>query len=1044
MFTRISRVFALSILLLSQNLFATAFSDFPGSIPLKYERQAASDLVYNGKVLLPDEARKLLESGKIKDLTDLEPINDSVIWKNELPAGPFTAADEMGLSTKYDEFEYISDTEVPNGRVGFIVSKKDSQGRAHSYQVLLDVQAHNVLLRKTLLRKLGYQVPPTQRLATLRVKFKGAFSKREFIRDIERKTFLESDRWVIEGKDSQDGDLVLQDAIVFEGANDTIYNLARGDMSSGIIRGRRLMNALLVPYNLTDVTESINVFAWNPGRIFNNQLILAYADSEEFSPSYEDARWITRRILKLTRKDFVDVVASAEYPPEVSAILVEKLIARRNFIREQLGLSGESLEIKIDSKISTSPRLKNGKLIGELWDGYASRFAATDPSSPLSGDEIFGFFKSKVISNVISNVLTEFNTRYVPSTDLAYKVLEHQIDVAAHQFAQFLITGEMKKVPFGFWSQPTYNGNVIASREIVAGNYLGSDNLVQVADTVGLAADYGWYVGADGLPTKVSFSGQAKVFVVRTYTHLKPITSIKAALKEPFRNMLVTWLKSKMANPIDKILDLEKNRTQLSEDQFNEQLKAELDKFKTKLGVGESLIIQTSLGPNLSFNVGYGIEKDLQAYLRLQDKLTALSRLHIYRKDENTIQIYRDPALYNFFDISVGLNTKVQLLDLGWSWVNGSARTEFYQLDVSGDLESNPNLFENLAAVRRVLRSSRTDAVKKLQNPWLFDHDFSEKDMHFKFLWWRYLKSNVLDKIKVTHPSGQTKEFVRKVIGKRSGVDYESVAVDSLDALIGEYVDSDLNINLTTTNNGNPGDTFKGKSFTRQVTLEGEIEINGSNKQISFADAFLGIDYRWKGWDISQNKAQAILDDMSAKYGKALFPKYVLNDTQKIQFYSIDLSLALYEDAVASLMSLSDKQIGELYASYNAHPDRPKEIQETWLREFVGYIKKIKKSVASNDTSNVADKVAKLVNHAERTLTFDGFKVAVGGEQNLFLKGTIHGFRVGDENGDNDIFSHTLGQIGSTQPSGPLRSIQNQAGVAEGEMFIYWLLNRLQ
>jgi len=41
----------------------STLKDLPGSIPLQYERQAASDLVYQGKTLLPDEARKLFENG---------------------------------------------------------------------------------------------------------------------------------------------------------------------------------------------------------------------------------------------------------------------------------------------------------------------------------------------------------------------------------------------------------------------------------------------------------------------------------------------------------------------------------------------------------------------------------------------------------------------------------------------------------------------------------------------------------------------------------------------------------------------------------------------------------------------------------------------------------------------------------------------------------------------------------------------------------------------------------------------------------------------
>ena len=44
--------------------YADPFSNFPGAIPLKYVRTNASDLVYKGKTLLPDEAHELYMAKK--------------------------------------------------------------------------------------------------------------------------------------------------------------------------------------------------------------------------------------------------------------------------------------------------------------------------------------------------------------------------------------------------------------------------------------------------------------------------------------------------------------------------------------------------------------------------------------------------------------------------------------------------------------------------------------------------------------------------------------------------------------------------------------------------------------------------------------------------------------------------------------------------------------------------------------------------------------------------------------------------------------------
>jgi len=1030
---------AVSFLLSATVSWAAPFQDLPGSIPLKYERQSASDLVYQGHVLLPDEARALYESGKIKDLSTLNPMTNSVIWKDQILSGTSVDQDNIGLSRDVDDVTFISNTEVPNGRMSFVASKTFSDGQIRSYQILLDVKAHNVLLRKALLRKIGYNIPGTIRMAQLRVHFKGAFSKKEFTRDINHLTFLDEKRWIVSGADTDDDTLILQDVVVFDGANDTIYNLARGDMNSGVIQGRRMMNSLLVPYNLTDATESLNLFPWTPGRIANTQLILNYEDAAEFSTSYEDARWITRRILKLSRLDWEQIVAAGDYPNDVARLLIEKLIARRDYLRETFNLQNESLDLPVNAQISAPPRLNSGKLAGVTWPGYATHFSGIDPDSPLSNGELWGFFKSKVMSNVISNLLTIFNSDCMPQTNQQNLA----IDIAAKKFAEGILRAHGRNIPVNLWKQDLWGTHIIASREIVTGNYLGTENIVQLADSIGIGADVGYYVGTEGLPVKVNAAGKAQVSLLRTYTHLKPILSIKKALKEPFRNMMIPWLKSNQATPLDKVLALDGQQEKLGADEFDKQLKAALAEFKDKLGVGESIIIQTSIAPNLNFGVGYGLARNVQLLAQMSDSLTVLSRIQIFRKDANTLQIYRDPAKFNVLDFALGLQARIQVLQLNWSWLKGAAKTNFYQLDLTPDLTQNPKLFDHVSALRSVLRKSDMELLDDDVKPWKFEHDFSEHDFHFDLLWLRYLSANSTDRLRVTTPDNQWKDFIRRTIGKRTGQDYESLSLQVLNQLADEYTNIDPRVAISSTESGNPGDTFKGKSVMRQVVLEGQINQNGSRQELDLENLLVGVNYRWKGWDISTEKAQKIIKEITDKYGKNIFPSLSLNDTKKIQFYAIEVKSSLYQAAFTNLMRLSDQQWVDLFANYPIPTARPAQRQEQYVRQAIGYQHAIEKALTSGNTSNAADKIAKLVNLIEGTLTFQGFTTAIGGIQNLYLAGDIRGFRVGDENGDQPIYSESLGEIGSNKPFGPLAVLENQIGVSEGELLIYWLMQQL-
>lgn len=1033
----ILKIILLASLVISSTVFAQSVSDIPGLIPLKNQRPAASDLIYNGKNLLPDEARKLQESGVIKDLSLIEPDESSVLWKSKPTQDLVTPERNVGLDLSRP-FEFLEYSPEVVERLGFTVSQKNASGVVKIYRVRLDSRVHNVLLRRNLLRKLGYNIPATVWAPQMKVAFKGSFSRDEFIKQLKTKTFVEPKRWVV---GQQEAELTLQDAVIFEGAADIFYNLARGDMPASVIAGRRVLNALLVPYNLVDVTESVNVFSWKPGKIFNEQLSLPYEDSASFSTSYEDARWISRKILSLTREDLVEIVKQASYPPEVETVLIEKIISRRNFLRELLNLENESREIAVNTKV---PKLEK-----QEWAGYVQNFAYGDPDSPLSGPELFSFFKSKVTTNLISNLVTEFNTRFVPRTDLGFKLFDHQLDLAARQFAEFIRTGKVEKTPFAFFTIPTFSGNLIASREVVTGSYLGTDNLVQLADVVGFSVDAGLYIGADGLPSKVGFSGAVKAFVTRTYAHIKPIKSIKLALKEPFKNIIVPNFKGNIGSKLERVFSEEYQK--LDESKKHEELKALTSELKENLKVGESIIVSTTLGGLINASPTLGLADQVRLVTSWTKTQSLLSRVHIFRSSDNTIQIYRDPAHVNDRSFYVGIEAYIPVIGFDSTRKEGSAQTNFFTVDISEDASANTGLEDNLKALSRIFLYSKLDALKVLQKPYVIEHKFLEKGLDVNIFHWIWKNQRTKDLITVKHPEGFTKNFIKRTIGKRSGKNYEDLSINILNSLIREYTEQDIVVQAN--NSGDPADSVFGSSVSKLFSFEAEIKKENGQEVIS--DPYVSITYKWRNWSLNKDKLLNLISDINNKFKFEFFHPSEFQSTNKVKLSTVSVTASIYEEGIAHLMTYTKEQIADVLRAHGADHEgptdpptgsrirRPTEAKNAKAIVTLKAFTRLKEAYAAGRVDDTIKSLSDFTALIEILLPYRDFYQLFGGEKNIFVRTQVLGFRDGDEKEDSGLISSSLGKIGSQKSEGPLREIQLKMGISESEFLIYWLMNKI-
>jgi len=559
-----------------------AYNPILGTVPLAYGHMPATDLVCDsdecgngirrGDVLTSSEAdayyKKRHEETRCQwTLADLEPAIDHES-AHIYQGGPVSDFKNVDLSddaaldlNDLETVDYISEGWARLGNYRVTVSKNNAWGTPKQYSIYLSKSVHNFFLRKALLRKLGYNVPPVKYVPRLKIKFPSDDAKKEFVKNIAINNAGSFDRWILSDSDKS---VVVQDVAVMEG-QEFFHNLAKGYLSDDLPQGKRIYDSLVVPFALVDAPESINLMDWTIGRRYSDNVRLNFAHAEEYDCSRDDAVWIIRRIMKLGEQDWKDIVDATYLPESVKLLLLQKLKSRRNHLGFLFGV--DNVNLSVDARISNQDDLVDGEITKEFYDGYARRFKIPDPESPLSTSEMTAFFKSKSISVGIDLLVKTANS-YLRN-NIKDKIVDFKEELA-EKVATGATTGETGKLPLDFFIYPTVRGNVILGREVIAGSYMGTDNLIQLVDVVGGSISVGAFGGATGVYTKtgdtvmsaageirqyvpVDLNVRADVYLSRTYAHVRPITSVEKALNYPFKNMMVPYLKNKYGSAFDPI-----------------------------------------------------------------------------------------------------------------------------------------------------------------------------------------------------------------------------------------------------------------------------------------------------------------------------------------------------------------------------------------------------------------------------------------------------------------------------------------------------------
>jgi hypothetical protein len=1172
-----------------------------GLIPLSYGKRPATDLYYKGKQLVPDEADKLVREGRGFDLSKINPDETTVLWKNKKPYALSDKLDDIGVSDKGDVW-YTSTVPSRSGNFRFTIEKEGEGGGVETYVVMMSKTIHNLLLRKNLLRKLGYNIPPVKHLKKITLKFSNPFEKEIFFNELAEGTFGDPGRWVknyrdhLRGEDrieneeersvyrsfndvkkfqlqlknsslclarsfNRSGEMIqekcenphqvnwvleeqednkdtvvirsavtgkclqakkkvrkkgaqiieepcdkgreqlfrkikghkgfwlksiygqyclqiendskekgasivqdrcrlnskdkwqIQEGLSFDGplvdaeeielqdvvamnSQDHYYNLSLGYLPPSVIQGRRLLNSLLIPYALIEVPESVNMLPWHMGRIINKQLKVEFENTENFSTTFDDAKWISRRLLSLSRRDWKEIVRKAHFPKEVELLLIEKFISRRNQLNKVLKLEKDSLEF--NPNISYGEFLDGGKLLKENWAGYASRFSFGDPESPLSKSEIGHFVASKIVSTSLEGITNYVSSKFLNNQYFLERAFQtKQKELYTEAFIKFLTTGVPQSIPVGVFAYPTFGANIGTSRDVVIGSYLGTDNQVQMADSLRFSVDIGAYARVYGLPAAINVTGGAKASYTRSYSHLRPIKSFKASFKYPFKNMIVPYFKRKQGHNFKNFLSM--NLKDLSVEERQKKITEVLKQFKDNLGVGDSLIITDNIviGANVGTGVGFG--SIINVGVNSGQTNLVVSRLHLYRKDENTLQIYKDLGNIHGITLSFGAKAVIPILNLSYKWGKGKTRGKFYSLNLEENEKENPDVLKVLHALKGLFLKNSLEGVKSLTTPYQVVHSFKEslKKASFTFLKLAGLKTKT--EIEITHPQGAKKLFYKTSQVARKGMNPTEFAIESINGVFDHYTEWD--IQMKNISAGSPGDSIGGMQILYNVSYEGEIKNKhrvGLRRKGGIEDPFVKISKSFRGWSLSKRRAEKILKKLNAQYKTSFYPDLSLQQTEKIFLYNIGVDHYIYSEGIKHLSSLNKRDFNKLIKK-NLR-GRAKLLKRARLYT---HFKQLKFHLEKNNYRRHGQYIRSILSMANRWLTVEGFEKLLGGNENFFIISRIDGFRIGDEAGDSRINSNSLGQVGSEKVYGPLMNIMLKTGMTASEFYAYWLRGRL-
>lgn len=1071
---RLSRSFAFycCVLLLS---FASAHAQQSScTIPLNESKSApANDLILSGAPVDRDQLITRLKSNQ--DLSQLEP------QISDLYSGQSQAAIQYATGLQYPELnDSVAFAQTLAGTNGLVRTRVTLTKNPNiAYQLNFSLDAHAALARNALLRKLGYTIPSPKHYRKMNVIFKTLEERNTFLDHLADNTLTSRARWVVGGLEEIEKNnltLTFQD-VVIEPAVIEVPQLHWGILTEATLNSRRSIRALLAPLTLLDIPESVNMYSFEPAKIFNEGLVFTRPNADKFKneTSIGDIRWIARKIAKLTRQDWTNIIQAGLYPSDIQALIVEKTLGRVNQLMSLLAIK-EFTPHKYDAYL-TYGNVMNGKALKETYDGYALRFTYGDPKSPLRSSELVRFFAIEGIGSGMSVLLGKVNGYLQLITPDRY-VAKHQEkfygDVMDHIQNH---PNEPYIQPIEAWGGPIAGASISASRNIVTGTYYGSTSEVQLVDQVSASVSAGAYIGVSGIKN-MGLAITPQLQYNRSYVHVRPLTDIRTAWKDNWKNVYVPHFMKNLAGVLSGSAD------QTAAD----SMKAFLAQMKT----GEMFIVTDGLSAGTSTMVGIPLGAMLgvlPSIANITESVTfgsqyaLLSRTTIF-KTKDGLHIYLSRINSQNFELTLDTEFFIKILSLSSSQMIGDAHTRAFVFPEKLESESQEKAFQR--AIMAILRRNNTDIIEEEFFPFVLDHEANGHRNRIKVGPWSWSNRENFHKLVILPPYDPQGRYTQSE-ATRSVVDGQLTKITGSDiyGFFGSLVKKILPfVNIGSGGRGDdPSSNFLGRSKTFAVSTEVETTPSRENR------TFTRIQQTHNGWSMNKNRLLRIVDELTEQLHEfspngGLINKDEFAQTRKIQAYTVLWSLLVYEKGINRLLDLlnldqmatkqtqqrliaimgqneykkycSDKgvQPGFYTGPYAQSAETGSSLVESskgqtvlvscitpWMETIYDLRQTLKRrnEVFKLDvrTDDDAQEKIRWINRSISKLakTMDiAHLIRLVGNDESFFQVRVSGFRTHDENGDSEYFSNTVGTINQDVLAGPMSDINDASQIQNNEL----------
>ncbi len=922
---------ALPLWLLSAPTFAESIS-----LPLNSVKKPAMDLVGPaGEAIDVGQAAAMANLGN--DLSLLNPAPNKMWQDRNYPGiedsrGAYPAA-QQGVQFLSEEaalpFTYMS-------RVRSI------ENPDLYYRLSLSRLSHTTLMRAALLRKLGYYVPSPKYYKNLRLYFSSEAEKEAFLKNAQETMIsdFESRGWVTEDN-KQNHSVVFSDAVL-EPALAEYFDIQWGyapdpnnpNQLPAVQRysRNRAYRALILPFTLVDVPESINRFSPKLGSVITGHVVLNHPSAASFSAAtYEDVRWLVRRLAEFRQQDFAEIVEAGAFPDELKELVLAKLVHRAHNALELFNLKNPGWTLPYLHVNSRSGLVKNGKVMQEFVPGYPQRFAHGDRQTPFADGDLQRYLgirgKSAAIGTLLNHINETLDLLSVSDlyqgrrNEMTKKIIEHIREKPMEPLYQKVES----------WGGAVGGFNLGATRHVTTGTYYGSSAPIQLVDNISVAARLGYFMTLDGVPKVAPMAG-ANLMVMRDYTHVRPLNSIKEGTQVSWKDLLIPRFMTKLSGILDE-KDLIKSSVE------GQPARQPLDAFLSELREGEVFTVTDSIGlsaylqafSSLDVLVGITPLSFLNSVAIGVDGNRAILRQTSFMRTSEGIQVYVRAQKSAALGMTLDLNYFINVMRIRASTTWADIKTDAFVIDYNPeyaeylDSENSDSKFikdfiktrdDLKPALRSLFRNNDPELLYAnfAHRKFEIDHTLETQEMRAKLFAIRVNSFEEDHLLKIRYPRNpeapeldpKDEEVVlfSNKRGELMGRDLLGFAMDWFEGIMNRWVPKGK-IDLANSNDPNPANTPFGKAYWRTINTEADLSQN--TKQYPSVSI---IQHVWGGWHLNRNKFLKLIDEVQGELRNTpvasyrLIEKEAFANVTAVDFYRITANLSILPGGLDKIRDL--------------------------------------------------------------------------------------------------------------------------------------------